>query len=379
MDWATFIALGHGVTDDALQARKDEVGIEDVNMICYTGGTTGVLKGALRTHLSCVTSPFKICVALGLDSTSVICTNFLFFHTAGMNSGTTLAMIAGARLVIPAQGFDPAATLEAFNEEGCTYYSGTPTTVRRILDLPGIERSRLKLNMVQTGAAECSPALMARAQRELGVAICIGYGGTEAGTLSITLPSDPEEKRINTVGRICAYSEVKLIDPVSGRVVRRGHPGEVCSRGVSVMNGYYDAPDRTDQVLDSGRWYHSGDLGTIDDEGYLHLLGRIDDMIIRGGENVQSADVEDVVRSWSGVIDVQVVGVPDPIYGQEIAAWIVAESSLDEAGLREHCRALLAHYQTPRWFFQIDAFPQTGVGKPDKSKLRRMVHERAKR
>ena len=368
-DWSSFIETGASVTAQDLQARKDAVDFDDINMICYTGGTSGILKAALRTHLSCITSPYKAVVALGLDFDSVICTSFLFFHTAGMNAGSTLSMVAGARLVIPSPSFDATATLHALVDEGCTHYSGIPTSIKALLDHSEFDGDKLKLRTATTGAAGCTEELMERARVNMGITLCISYGGTEAGTLSMTVATDTAVKQVTTVGRVAFHSEAKVIDPQTGYIVQRGVKGEVCSRGPSVMRGYFRAPELTASVMDSDNWYHSGDQGLMDDEGYLQIVGRLDDMIIRGGENVQPTEVEDVVRKWPGVIDVQVVGVPDAKFGHEIAAWVVMEGALDEQGLRDHCKADLAFYQVPRWFHAIDAFPMTGVGKPDRMKL----------
>ena len=376
--WDDFIALGTKTDSATLEQRKAEVDPDDVNIMCYTGGTSGVLKGALRTHNSVVNAPRRTTLIAGLNETSVVCTSFLYFHTAGMNGGTTLAMVSGARLVVASKSFDADAVLAAFYEEGVTHYSGVPTMLKILLDHPAFDGSKLKLRTVTTGAAGCPPELMLRTRREMGVDLCVAYGGTEPGTLCMTGPGDPEEKQISTVGRMAQYVELKIIEPETGQIVPRGMSGEVCSRSISGLRGYYNAPELTASVLDAHGWYHSGDLGVMDDEGYLRIIGRIDDMIIRGGENIQPIDVENLLKTWPGVHDVNVVAVPDITYGQEVCAWMIMDGPLDEPALRAFCKQKLAYYQVPRFIFAIDAFPQTGVGKVDRNALRRLAEDRAK-
>lgn len=375
LGWEEFLAEGESVSSAELDARMAVVGVDDVNLVCYTGGTTSSPRGVLRTHRNLVNHPRLMAQAIGLTEQDVHCTDFRLWHTAGMDGGSSLALAAGCRFVIPSPVFDPAATLRALEEEACTVYSAVPTILQRLVEHPLYDPGRLQLRTVVCGGMHCPPDLMRRLKDELQVYVCLPYGGTEAGVVTLAFPEDGYEAQTSTVGRPLPGRAVKIVDPETGRTLPSGEAGEVCASGL-LMEGYYRDPQRTREVIDGDGWYHTRDIGYLRMDGFLVILGRADDAIIRGGENVFPAEVKAVLREHPSVVDAEVVPVVDATYGAEIAAWVKTSGDLDEVELTSHCRARLAFYQVPRWFLAVDDFPLTGAGKHDTNALRQLAEER---
>jgi len=278
-------------------------------------------------------------------------------------------------MVIPAPGFDPALTLKAVADERCTSLYGVPTMFIAMLAQPDFADH--DLSSLRTGimaGSPCPAEVMKRVMEEMHMGeVSICYGMTETSPVSTqTRRDDPVELRVGTVGRVGPHVEVKVVEPDTGLVVERGHPGELCTRGYSVMLGYWDEPERTAEAIDAAGWMHTGDLATMDDDGYLSIVGRSKDMVIRGGENVYPRELEEFLYGHPDVADVQVVGVPDERYGEELCAWVIPRpgTSLEEEEVRAFCRGELAHFKVPRYVVLTDAFPMTVTGKVQKFKLR---------
>jgi fatty-acyl-CoA synthase len=376
--WDDFLAAGSAVDPEALESAVDSVDSDDINIICYTGGTTGSPRGVLRTHHNQVNHPRLFAETLGLGPDDVHCTDYRYWHTAGMDGGTSLALAAGCAIVVPSPTFNASATLRALVEERCTVYSAVPASLQRLLDHPDYDPSALKLRTVICGAAHSPPDLTRRLKDELGVHVCGAYGGTEAGVFTLPRPDDTYEAQTATVGRAAPSREVRVVDPDTNRTVPRGTSGEVCARGL-LMAGYHRDPEATRERIDAAGWFHTRDIGVMLENGALIILGRVDDMIIRGGENVFPAEVRSALREHPAVLEAEVVGVYDRTYGAEIVAWVRASEPVTAETLVGHCRQRLAFYQVPRWIFFAEVLPQTGPGKPDVNALRRMAEERLAR
>jgi fatty-acyl-CoA synthase len=298
-----------------------------------------------------------------------------FYHCFGMVMGNLGCTTHGACIVIPAPGFDPAATLRAVQDERCTSLYGVPTMFIAELGLPDF--ASYDLSSLRTGIMAGSPCpveVMKRVVSEMHMTeVTICYGMTETSPVSTqTTTGDDMERRVSTVGRVHPHLEVKIVDPETGVVVPRGEPGELCTRGYSVMLGYWDQPDKTAEAIDAARWMHTGDLATMDDAGYLNIVGRSKDMIIRGGENVYPREVEEFLYGHPAIEDVQVIGVPDAKYGEELCAWVRLrrgqELTADE--LTAYCAGKIAHFKVPRYIRFTDEFPMTVTGKVQKFKMR---------
>jgi fatty-acyl-CoA synthase len=298
-----------------------------------------------------------------------------FYHCFGMVMGNLGATTHGAAMVIPAPGFEPEATLRACAQERCTSLYGVPTMFIAQLDHPRF--ADYDLSSLRTGIMAGSPCPAEVMKRVMDVMhmseVGICYGMTETSPVSTqTAFDDPVDKRVGSVGRVHPHVEVKVVSPDSGDTVARGEPGELCTRGYSVMAGYWSEPERTAEAIDADGWMHTGDLATMDDEGYVNIVGRSKDMVIRGGENVYPREVEEFLYSHPSIADVQVIGVPDTRYGEELMAWIVARegASIDVEAVREFCQGRIAHYKIPRYVKTVDAFPMTVTGKVQKFKMR---------
>jgi fatty-acyl-CoA synthase len=304
-----------------------------------------------------------------------VCIPVPFYHCFGMVLGNLACTTHGAAIVVPAPTFDPVATLEAVQSERCTSLYGVPTMF--IAELALDDFARYDLTSLRTGIMAGSPCpveVMKRCIEEMHMdEVTICYGMTETSPVSTqTLTDDPVDKRVGTVGRVHPHVEVKVVDPVTGLVAPRGETGELCTRGYSVMLGYWGDPDRTAESIDSGRWMHTGDLAVMDDDGYLNIVGRIKDMIIRGGENVYPREVEEFLYGHPDVVDVQVIGVPDLKYGEEIMAWVRLRpgAALTIEELRAYCQGRIAHFKVPRYLHLAEEFPMTVTGKVQKFKMR---------
>ncbi|MEA2246676.1 MAG: fatty-acyl-CoA synthase [Solirubrobacteraceae bacterium] len=363
------------IDDAALRARIAELSFDDPINIQYTSGTTGFPKGATLSHHNILNNGFFVAELVDYTEQDRVCLPVPFYHCFGMVMGNLGAVTHGSCIVIPAPGFEPGATLAAVAEERCTSLYGVPTMFIAQLEHP--EFHSYDLTSLRTGIMAGSPCpveVMKRVQRDMHMSeVGICYGMTETSPVSTQTRSDDSlERRVSTVGRPGPHIEVKIVDPGTGLVVPRGEPGEFCTRGYSVMLGYWDEPEKTADAIDEGRWMHTGDLATMDGDGYCNIVGRIKDMVIRGGENVYPREVEEFLYAHPDIADVQVVGVPDARYGEELCAWVVARggAELSEEDVRDFCRGRLAHFKVPRYVVFTDGFPMTVTGKVQKFKMR---------
>jgi len=363
------------VDADALRSRQADLAFDDAINIQYTSGTTGFPKGATLSHHNILNNGYFVAELCDFTEADRVCLPVPFYHCFGMVMGNLGAVTHGACIVIPAPGFDPGATLAAVAAERCTALYGVPTMF--IAELGHEDFDTFDLTSLRTGIMAGSPCpveVMKRVQRDMhmtDVGIC--YGMTETSPVSTQTRSDDSlERRVSTVGRPGPHIEVKIIDPDTGLVVPRGETGEFCTRGYSVMLGYWDEPEKTAEAIDAARWMHTGDLATMDGDGYCNIVGRIKDMVIRGGENVYPREIEEFLYTHDEVSDVSVVGVPDERYGEELCAFVVMRrgGSLTEDAVREYCRSRLAHYKVPRYVVFTDGFPMTVTGKVQKFKMR---------
>ena len=347
---------------------------DDPINVQFTSGTTGAPKGATLTHHNILNNGLFIGDAMRLTEADRLCIPVPLYHCFGMVLGNLACTTHGAAMVYPGEGFDPLAVLQTVSEERCTGLHGVPTMF--IAELEHSDFDSFDLSSLRTGIMAGSPCpieVMRRAVDRMHLReITICYGMTETSPVSFqSSADDPLERRVSTVGRIHPHLEVKIID-AEGRIVPRNTPGELCTRGYSVMLGYWNDPDRTATVIDQARWMHTGDLATIDDEGFCNIVGRIKDVVIRGGENVYPREVEEFLYTHPGIQDVQVFGVPDQRYGEELCAWVKlrVEGSLSEADIQAFCRGRIAHQKVPRYVRFVDAFPMTVTGKMQKFLMR---------
>jgi fatty-acyl-CoA synthase len=357
------------IADLAPQLQFDE----PIN-IQFTSGTTGFPKGATLSHHNILNNGFFIGEAMRLTPEDRLCIPVPLYHCFGMVLGNLAALTHGACMVFPGEGFDPLATLQAVAEERCTALHGVPTLFIAQLDHP--EFSRFDLSSLRTGIMAGSPCPIEVMKRAVGnmhlSEITIAYGMTETSPVSFqSSTEDPLERRVSTVGRIQPHVEVKIVDP-NGRIVPTGTPGELLTRGYCVMLGYWGDEERTSEAIDAARWMHTGDLATIDAEGYCNIVGRIKDMVIRGGENVYPREIEEFLYRHPKIQDVQVIGVPDDRYGEEICAWVKLRPgvSATEEEIRAFCRDQISHYKVPRYIKFVDEFPMTVTGKIQKFIMR---------
>jgi len=372
-EWAELAATP--VDADALRSRQADLAFDDPINIQYTSGTTGFPKGATLSHHNILNNGYFVAELCDFTEADRVCLPVPFYHCFGMVMGNLGAVTHGACIVIPAPGFDPGATLAAVAAERCTALYGVPTMF--IAELGHEDFATFDLTSLRTGIMAGSPCpveVMKRVQRDMhmtDVGIC--YGMTETSPVSTQTRSDDSlERRVSTVGRPGPHIEVKILDPDTGLVVPRGETGEFCTRGYSVMLGYWDEPEKTAEAIDAARWMHTGDLATMDGDGYCNIVGRIKDMVIRGGENVYPREIEEFLYTHDEVSDVSVVGVPDERFGEELCAFVVMRrgGSLTEDAVREYCRSRLAHYKVPRYVVFTDGFPMTVTGKVQKFKMR---------
>jgi fatty-acyl-CoA synthase len=355
---------------------------DDPVNIQFTSGTTGSPKGATLTHHNILNNGFFVAEAMRLTEQDRLCIPVPLYHCFGMVMGVLGCLTHGTAMVFPGEGFEPLATLRTAAEERCTGLYGVPTMFIAQMDHPdfaGFDISSLRTGIM--AGSPCPIEVMRRAMKLMHLRdITIAYGMTETSPVSFqTALDDPVERRVSTVGRVQPHLEAKVVD-AEGRVVPAGTPGELCTRGYSVMLGYWDDAARTADAIDRTRWMHTGDLATIDDEGYCAIVGRIKDMIIRGGENVYPREVEEFLYRHPAIADVQVFGVPDERYGEEIAAWIRVRdgASLTAEAVRDFCRDQIAHYKVPRHILFVDSFPMTVTGKMQKYLMREAMQEHLK-
>lgn len=371
---------------DALVARAEEVpagrvaqiqsGLhpDDPINIQYTSGTTGFPKGATLSHRNILNNGFFVGELCGYTEQDRVCIPVPFYHCFGMVMGNLACTTHGATMVIPAAGFDPAATLRATQDERCTSLYGVPTMFIAEWSLPDFER--YDLSSVRTGimAGSPCPAEMMKKLIASGIQeVTICYGMTETSPVSTqTRTDDSFERKVNTVGGVHPHLQIKVVDPLSGETLPRGQAGEFCTKGYSVMLGYWEQPDKTAEVLQDG-WMHTGDIAVMDEHGYVQITGRIKDMVIRGGENIYPREIEEFLYTHPDVLDAQVVGVPDAKYGEELCAWIrmrEGATPLTAEAVREFATGKLAHYKIPRYVHIVDEFPMTVTGKVRKVEMR---------
>ena len=360
---------------DTVAGLMAELDFDDPINIQYTSGTTGFPKGATLTHHNILNNGFFVADLLRYTEADRVCVPVPLYHCFGMVMGNLGATSHGATVVYPAETFDPAATLAACAQERCTSLYGVPTMFIAQLEHPDF--SSHDLSSLRTGIMAGSPCpieIMRRVSNEMGVGeMAIAFGMTETSPVTTQVRIDDTlENRCSTVGQVMPHTEMKIVDPATGRIQPRGEPGEFMARGYMIMQGYWDEPERTAETIDAGRWMHTGDLATMDEHGYVRVVGRIKDMIIRGGENIYPREIEEFLYRHPAVADVQVIGVPDERYGEELMAWIVVREgqALDEETMREFCRGQIAHYKIPRYMKVVDGFPMTVTGKVQKFKMR---------
>lgn len=374
--WDTLLAAAAAVSPGDLAAREATLSCDDPVNIQYTSGTTGFPKGATLSHHNILNNGYFVGETLGYTERDRICIPVPFYHCFGMVMGNLAATSHGACMVIPAPSFDPAATLRAVADERCTSLYGVPTMFIAELALPDF--AAYDLGSLRTGIMAGSPCpveVMKRVVTEMHMAeVSICYGMTETSPVSTqTRREDDLERRTGTVGRVLPHVEVKVIDPDTGTVLPRGRAGELCTRGYGVMIGYWGEPERSAEAVDTGRWMHTGDLAVMRPDGYVQIVGRIKDMIIRGGENIYPREIEEFLHAHPKISDVQVVGVPDERYGEEILACVIPRDPADPPTQDEvtaFCRDRLAHFKIPRRVEILDAFPMTVSGKVRKVELR---------
>ncbi|GIF62703.1 AMP-binding protein [Asanoa ishikariensis] len=374
--WTDLVSRAADATAADLDARAATLTSDDPINIQYTSGTTGFPKGATLSHHNILNNGYFVGELCNYTEDDRICVPVPFYHCFGMVMGNLAATSHGACIVIPAPAFEPAATLAAVAAERCTSLYGVPTMFIAELDLPDF--ADYDLSSLRTGIMAGSPCPVEVMKKVVDrmhmseVSIC--YGMTETSPVSTqTRVDDDLDRRTGTVGRVLPFLEVKVVDPATGVTLRRGEPGELCTRGYSVMLGYWDEPEKTAEVLDSARWMHTGDLASMRADGYVNIVGRIKDVIIRGGENVYPREIEEFLYRHPKISDVQVIGVPDGKYGEEVMACVILRDpgdalTLDE--VRAFCQGQLAHYKVPRYVRAVESFPMTISGKVRKVEMR---------
>ncbi len=373
--WDELLAGADGVSLEDVHAREATLDASEPINIQYTSGTTGFPKGATLSHHNILNNGFFVGEGCRVTEDDRICVPVPYYHCFGMVMGNLAATSHGACVVLPADAFEPVAVLQAVQEERCTVLYGVPTMFIAQLDHPDF--ASYDLSSLRTGIMAGSPCpveVMKKVIDLMGMAeVTIAYGMTETSPVSTqTLPDDDVEHRTATVGAVHPHVEIRVADAETGLTLPRGETGEFQTRGYSVMLGYWDDPEKTAEAIDSARWMHTGDQAVMDPDGYVRIVGRIKDMIIRGGENVYPREIEEFLYGHPDIADVQVVGVPDERFGEEICAWVLPRegATIDPEEVREFCRGKIAHYKVPRYVRPIDEFPMTVTGKVRKVDLR---------
>jgi fatty-acyl-CoA synthase len=359
-----------------LAAAQATLSADDPINIQYTSGTTGFPKGATLSHHNILNNGYFVGQLCGYTEADRICVPVPLYHCFGMVMGNLAATSHGACLVYPAPAFEPAATLSAVEQERCTSLYGVPTMFIAMLADAGFDSH--DLSSLRTGIMAGSPCpveVMKQVVERMGMTeVTICYGMTETSPVSTqTRADDTLDRRVSTVGRVHPHLEVKIVDPDTGLTAPRGTPGELCTRGYSVMLGYWEQPEQTAEVIDQARWMHTGDVAVMDSEGYLTITGRIKDMVIRGGENVYPREIEEFLYTHPDILDALVIGVPDARYGEELCAWVrlrPGASELTAETLRDYATGQLAHYKIPRYVHLVEEFPMTVTGKIRKVEMR---------
>ncbi|AKD96868.1 AMP-binding protein [Rhodococcus erythropolis] len=383
-EWDAVLAdgLAAQANDPApLAAAQAALSADDAINIQYTSGTTGFPKGATLSHHNILNNGYFVGELCHYSEVDRVCIPVPFYHCFGMVMGNLACTSHGAAMVIPGPAFDPRASLEAVQAEKCTSLYGVPTMFIAELALPDFDS--FDLSSLRTGIMAGSPCpveVMKQVIDRMGMAeVSICYGMTETSPVSLQTRSDDSiEQRTETVGRVGPHLEIKIVDPATGLTVPRGEPGELCTRGYSVMLGYWENPEKTAEAIDAARWMHTGDIGVMDEAGYVAITGRIKDMVIRGGENVYPREIEEFLYTHPDILDAQVIGVPDAKYGEELMVWVQMREGaddLDADSVRAFCTGKLAHYKIPRYVHVVDEFPMTVTGKVRKIAMREQAIE----
>ncbi|MBV2224132.1 MAG: AMP-binding protein [Cloacibacterium sp.] len=377
-NWDDFLKGAAHISDEELQNYENQIQFDDPVNIQYTSGTTGFPKGVTLSHHNILNNGHFIGIRLHYTEKDRVCIPVPFYHCFGMVIGNLCCTAHGSTMVIPNDSFDPKLTLEVVEKEKCTSLYGVPTMF--IATLHELDLKNYDLSSLRTGVmagAVCPPEVMKRVENQMNMKeVTICYGMTETSPVSTqTKIGTPFEKQIHSVGTIHDHLEIKIINPETGKIVNRGENGELCTRGYSVMLKYWDNPEATNQVLDSARWMHTGDLAMMDEEGYIHISGRIKDLIIRGGENISPKEIEDFLYQYPNVLDAQVIGVPSEKFGEEVMAWIKVREgfSLTEEELVNFCKGQIAHYKVPKYWKFVQEFPMTISGKVRKVEMREIA------
>ena len=373
--WEELIEMGGEIAADELVERGESLSFDDAINIQYTSGTTGFPKGVVLTHHNVLNNGFIIGEGMSFTEKDRLCIPVPFYHCFGMVLSNLASVTHGTTMVLPSPVFDAETVLRTVETERCTALHGVPTMFIAELTHPNF--SKYNYSTLRTGIMAGSPCpieVMKQVNQKMNMRdIVIVYGQTETSPgVTMTTTKDPLERRVTTIGRAFPHTELKVIDPKTGKIVPTGEVGEICARGYCVMKCYYNNPSATHATLDSNHWNHTGDLGTIDEEGYFKIVGRLKDMVIRGGENIYPREIEEFLHHHEKVADVYVVGVPDTKYGEELCAWIKTKpgQSLTEDAVKEFCKGRIAHFKIPRYVLFVDDFPMRVTGKIQKFKLR---------
>ncbi|MGP4080391.1 AMP-binding protein [Pseudalkalibacillus sp. R45] len=379
LSWKSFLKMAASTSDEELMKRESELDPHDVINMQYTSGTTGFPKGVMLTHHNIVNNGYQVANAMNLSEKDRLCIPVPFFHCFGCVLGVLACVSVGATMV-PIVQFDPELVLQTVEKEKCTGLHGVPTMFIAELNFDSFDD--YDLSTLRTGIMAGSPCpieVMKKVINLMGMdEITIAYGQTESSpVITQTRTDDPIERRVETVGKKHPIVEVKIVDPATGEQVPTGNQGELCTRGYLVMKGYYNMPEATAQAIDSDGWLHTGDLATMDEDGYVKITGRLKDMIIRGGENIYPREIEEFLYTNPAIIDVQVIGIPDEKYGEKVTACVKVKEGkgVTEKEIRSYCEGKIAHYKIPEYIFFVDEYPMTASGKIQKYKLRKMAEE----
>jgi fatty-acyl-CoA synthase len=381
-DWDELLADGEHLDADAMNRRMHDLDPHEPINIQYTSGTTGYPKGATLSHHNILNNGYLVTELIGFTEEDRLCIPVPFYHCFGMVMANLGCTSHGATMVIPAPAFDPGLTLDAITQEHCTAVYGVPTMFIAMQNHPTFADH--DLSSLRTGimaGSICPVEVMKRCVNEMHMTeASIAYGMTETSPVSCQTRADDDlERRTASIGRVHPHVEIKIVDPATGETVERGQPGEFCTRGYSVMLGYWDDPEKTAEAIDADGWMHTGDLAEMRDDGYCNIVGRIKDMVIRGGENIYPREIEEFLYAHPDIEDVQVIGVPDEKYGEELCAWVKLRDGaepLDADKVREFCTGKLAHFKIPRYVMLVDEFPMTVTGKIRKIQMREESAER---
>jgi fatty-acyl-CoA synthase len=379
-EWADLKHDAERLSDESLHDVEKGLQFDDPLNVQYTSGTTGFPKGATLSHHNILNNGYFVGEFLRYTERDRVCIPVPLYHCFGMVMGNLACTTHGATMVFPAESFDPRSAMAAVQDERCTALYGVPTMFIAELDHPDFRT--FDVSTLRTGimaGSPCPTEVMRKVQKDMHMPeVTICYGMTETSPVSTqSRVDDPLEKRVGTVGQVHPHVEIKVVDPTTGRILPRGTPGELCTRGYSVMLGYWNDPHATREAIDDGRWMHTGDLATMDEQGYVKIVGRIKDMVLRGGENVFPREVEEFLYTMPGVSDVQVIGVPDAKYGEELMAWVKLRPGVTLAGeqIRAYCKGKIATYKIPRYYKFVDGFPMTVTGKVQKFRMREAAIE----